>query len=58
MLFAKVALDCLVKNQRLPKSSDVALVASIHPATARRWLADMRAVLPRKASSLTQWGQP
>lgn len=49
MLFAKVALDCLIKNQRLPKSSDVALVAPVHPATARRWLADTRAVLSRKA---------
>lgn len=51
-LMAKVALDTIAAKGQLPKSSSVAIAAGVHPSTARRWLADLREVLPRKASAL------
>ncbi len=58
MLFGRIAAEHYGKHGRLPKSSMVALVAKVHPATARRWLADMREVMPLKASALTVRAQP
>jgi len=53
MLAGKVIAEQYGRTGRLPSSKSVAAAASIHPATARRWLADMRAVMPLKASALT-----
>jgi DNA-binding transcriptional regulator YhcF (GntR family) len=53
MLFARIAVDALRNKGRLPTSRSVALVARVHPATARRWLADVRAIATAQASALT-----
>lgn len=52
MLVAKLAIEHLAAHGRLPKSRALALIGTVHPATARRWLADIRAVIPSKASAL------
>ena len=49
LLFASIALERMRTHKRLPTSRSVALVASVHPSTARRWLADLRAVMGRPA---------
>lgn len=56
ILFAKIALDAIDAKGMLPKSKSVALAANVHPATARRWLADLRRILPLKASDLSTRG--
>lgn len=52
MLAGIVARDYREAHERLPSSKQLALVAGIHPATARRWLADLRGVVDLKASAL------
>lgn len=49
LLFASIAIECMRTHQRLPTSRSIALVASVHPSTARRWLADLRSVMGKPA---------
>jgi hypothetical protein len=58
MLAGKVIAEQYGRTGTLPSSRSIAAAASVHPATARRWLADMRAVMPLKASALTVRSQP
>jgi DNA-binding transcriptional regulator YhcF (GntR family) len=58
MLAGKVIAEQYGRTGTLPSSRSVAAAASVQPATARRWLADMRAVMPLKASALTARTQP
>lgn len=58
LLFAKIAVDAVRNRGALPKSSSIALAANVHPATARRWLADLRRILPLRASDLRAGRQP
>lgn len=52
MLLVKVAIDALLSNGTLPSTKSLATVAQVHPATARRWRADLRQILGRKATDL------
>lgn len=54
LLFASIAIERLRTHKRLPTSRSIALVASVHPSTARRWLADLRAVMGKPASHFRQ----
>jgi hypothetical protein len=58
MLFANLAVVYARQHKCLPASRSVALIADIHPATARRWLADLRAVLPQRASAFRTGTSP
>jgi len=49
LLFAAIALERMRTTECLPTSRSVALAACVHPATARRWLADLRAVMGKPA---------
>ena len=57
LLFASIAIERMRTHQRLPTSRSIALVASVHPSTARRWLADLRDVMGKPAR-LFREGQP
>lgn len=57
MLLTKCVIEVLGRNARLPRSRSLALAADVHPSTARRWLADLRAILPMKASDLRRIGR-
>jgi hypothetical protein len=50
ILFVRVADRWKRNTGELPSSSLVAEVAGVHPSTARRWLADLRSVLPAEHS--------
>jgi hypothetical protein len=52
MLVAKVSLDYLARNGEMPTSKALALIGNVHSATARRWLVDLRAIVPKQASAL------
>ncbi|HET7064228.1 MAG TPA: hypothetical protein VFI49_08105 [Rudaea sp.] len=54
ILFARTAIAYLGRKRRLPTSRMVAMVADVHPSTARRWLADLRQVLPARVSAFRQ----
>lgn len=58
LLVGKILADSLERSGKLPTSKSVATAANVHPATARRWLADFRAIHPMKASALTRWSSP
>ena len=52
MLVTKVAISYHATHAKLPPSGVLCLIAGVHPATARRWLADLRAIMPERASAL------
>lgn len=51
-LMGRIAAEHHAKTGALPPSRTVALIAAVHPSTARRWLADLRIVMPQKVSAL------
>jgi len=52
MLVAKLAVEHLARHGDLPTSKALALIGNVHGSTSRRWLADLRAIIPAKASAL------
>jgi hypothetical protein len=51
MLFVQFALKFQARFGHLPESRNIARFAGVHPSTAQRWLADLRAVLPASVTA-------